>query len=260
MGQCLSSIWHIVHRDASLPVPPAPSQDPFYQMEASALNALKPGTVIRSRRVEILDFPGLDAKTLQAWQIAYSTTSELGAPQITVMTVLLTPNPRKDHVVIYGSKMDSATSSCRTSYALRRDNPNTFGALSELVFLEAVLDHNWVVVIPDYESQTDAFGARRQSGQAVLDSLRAVKTFSEIGLDPAFKTAAWGYSGGALACGWAASLQSTYAPDLNQHIVGWCCGGMPVDLRAVADHVNGGIVSLFQKAPTTCVADHTLFL
>lgn len=48
----------------------------------------------------------------------------------------------------------------------------------------------------------------------------------------------WGYSGGALASGWAAELQPSYAPELN--IKGVAEGGMPVNPANVLKGANGG--------------------
>lgn len=79
-----------------------------------------------------------------------------------------------------------------------------FTATSEKIFIEPLLDQGYIVSVPDYESQNDAFGAGIQSGHAVLDSIRAVLAFSELALDPNnVRIQAWGYSGGALATGWA---------------------------------------------------------
>lgn len=119
-----------------------------------------------------------------------------------------------------------------------------FAATSEKIFIEPLLDRGWIVSVPDYESQNDAFGAGIQSGHAVLDSMRAVLAFSELGLDQSkVKIQAWGYSGGALATGWTAQLQNSYAPELNDKIIGYACGGMPCDIGAVAYHINNTIVS-----------------
>lgn len=103
---------------------------------------------------------------------------------------------------------------------------------------------NWIVIVPDYESSTDAFGAGKQSGQAVLDGIRAFLSSSILPSTMAKpKVALWGYSGGALASGWAASIQGDYAPELESVLVGAAIGGTPVDLRAIAYHTNGGIAA-----------------
>lgn len=46
-----------------------------------------------------------------------------------------------------------------------------------------------------------------------------------------------GYSGGAIATGWAAALHASYAPELN--IKGWSMGGTPANTTAVLQTVDG---------------------
>lgn len=53
-----------------------------------------------------------------------------------------------------------------------------------------------------------------------------------IGLNPTANSVMWGYSGGAIAVGWAAALLDSYAPELN--VVGASHSGTPADLRSVA--------------------------
>ncbi|MFC7614914.1 lipase family protein [Actinokineospora soli] len=48
----------------------------------------------------------------------------------------------------------------------------------------------------------------------------------------------WGYSGGALASGWAAELAPTYAPELP--IAGVAAGGIPADFAPAARIMDGG--------------------
>ena len=68
----------------------------------------------------------------------------------------------------------------------------------------------------DESNELSAFGPGHLAGQAVLDSVRAVLAFNQSQLDAAStRVAAIGYSGGALATGWAAALQPTYAPDVE---------------------------------------------
>lgn len=41
----------------------------------------------------------------------------------------------------------------------------------------------------------------------------------------------------------SAQLQNSYAPELNDKIIGYACGGVPNDIGAVAYHINNTIVS-----------------
>lgn len=112
------------------------------------------------------------------------------------------------------------------------------------MFIEPCLDRGWTIIVSDYESETCAFGAGYQSGYAFLDSIRAALAFEPMGVpknekgDYQAKVAMWGYSGGALAVGWAAQLQPTYAPDLSKYLVGASMGGLASDLKACAEYTN----------------------
>ncbi|KAI9170685.1 hypothetical protein HJFPF1_00155 [Paramyrothecium foliicola] len=70
------------------------------------------------------------------------------------------------------------------------------------------------------------------SGHTTINSVRAVL---EAGFGLAkrryVKNALWGFSGGALAGGWAAELQPTYAPELK--LDGAALGGITPDILAV---------------------------
>lgn len=46
-----------------------------------------------------------------------------------------------------------------------------------------------------------------------------------------------------MAVGWAAQLQPLYAPDLSPYLVGASMGGLPSDLKAIAEHTNKGIAA-----------------
>ncbi|SPO23149.1 related to lipase family [Ustilago trichophora] len=237
------------------PTIPTPSQDPFYSDRPANFSHLANGAILRSRQVEVVYFPGFDDPPLQAWQVAYKTKAQDGmTPQITVLTILRPWIARPDsdgkyRILIYGSKCDSAGTNFRTSYALRAGNDYTLGAASEQIFIAPCLDRGWIVVIPDYEGETCAFGAGYQSGYGFLDSIRAALNFDPMGIaksqsgEFAVKIAMWGYSGGALAVGWAAQLQPSYAAELSQYLVGASMGGLPSDLEACGEWVNKGLAA-----------------
>ncbi|KAJ9478284.1 Lipase 2 [Pseudozyma hubeiensis] len=249
---CFAGFKSLFSKKAGIPLP---SQDPFYSDRPSDFAALASGSILRSRSIEVVYFPGFDDPPLQAWQVAYKTKAQDGLiPQVTVLTILRpsTAAPDSDgkyRVMIYGAKCDSAATNFRTSYAFRAGNDYTLGAASEQVFIAPCLDRGWITVVPDYESETCAFGAGYQSGYAFLDSIRAALNFEPMGVgkdeEGKFKAkiTMWGYSGGALAVGWAAQLQLTYAAELTQYIVGASMGGLPSDLKAIAEHTNKGIAA-----------------
>lgn len=108
-----------------------------------------------------------------------------------------------------------------------------------MLVLRAFVHDGNIVSSPDYEGPDAAFGAGRLAGTGVLDSMRAVANFREtLGFDsdnPA--VVGYGYSGGGIATSWAASLQPTYAPEIN--IKGWASGGTPANLTGTAVFFDG---------------------
>jgi hypothetical protein len=160
------------------PPHPAPQYDPFYGYNTPSSDPslqAAPGTILRSRKIEIVPFPGFDAKNLSAWQLAYVTRGAEGQGQVTIVTIIAPPGPgKRDRVVSYqrehasrpdardeaiiprsssasssAAKTDSAAPICRTSYALRKGGTERYGALSEQIFMETLLDRGWVIVCPD---------------------------------------------------------------------------------------------------------------
>jgi hypothetical protein len=86
-----------------------------------------------------------------------------------------------------------------------------------------------------------------------LDSVRATKAFATLGLASNVKVGMWGYSGGAIAQGWAAALQPSYAPDLN--VVGIAHGGTPANLTATVEFLDGKLFSGCEYIPLGIASD-----
>jgi hypothetical protein len=109
----------------------------------------------------------------------------------------------------------------------------------QLLLVQAYLLDGYIVQSPDYEGPDAAFGAGRLAGMGVLDSMRAVANFKDtLGFTTSTpKIVGHGYSGGAIATGWAASLLSSYAPELK--VLGWAQGGTPANLTGTAVFIDG---------------------
>lgn len=101
----------------------------------------------------------------------------------------------------------------------------------------SALSNGWYVATPDFEGFDAAFVNGPQSGQAVLDSLRAALASAAItGLASDATSALAGYSGGALGSEWAAELQPSYAPELQ--IAGAALGGLTPNATSTLFTVN----------------------
>lgn len=113
-----------------------------------------------------------------------------------------------------------------------------------LQFLEiaAAVQQGWAVVAPDHQGPNSAYAAGPLAGRITLDGIRAAENFAPLGVDGAKTPVGMlGYSGGAIATGHAAELQSSYAPELN--IVGAAEGGIPADLKSMLNMANNNAAS-----------------
>ena len=138
---------------------------------------------------------------------------------------------------------------CDPSYSYQLGTPQSdLISSAELLIIEAYLISGYIVASSDYEGPDAAFGPGHLSGMGVLDGIRAVTNFqSTLHLSTTKPMVVGvGYSGGAIATGWAASLQPAYAPEID--IKGWVAGGTPANLTGIADFIDGTIFSGFVLA------------
>lgn len=243
-------------RSASLQTP---QNDPFYK-PPSGFEKSAPGTVLRTRRIpsKLGAFSLFPQNVANAWQVLYRTTDALGKAEATVTTVLEPHNPDNKKLLSYQVAEDSANQACAPSYVLQTGS-GIGGVVTqaEILLMDAALDRGWYVSTPDYQGPKSTFTCGLQSGHATLDSIRAVLASSNVtNVHADAEVAMWGYSGGALASGWAAELHPSYAPELK--IIGAALGGTPSDLNATINAVNkgpfvglvpSGILGLSQQYP-----------
>ena len=223
--------------------PKLPNDDPFYDPPAGFHHAA-PGTVLRSRDVEVA-FLGLVPQKFTATQLLYRTTDMNGDPEATVTTVIA-PAERTNRAVIpvisYQCAIDAVTPRCFPSYALRR-RAVAPGALAQFEFLliAAALAEGWAVSVPDHEGLQGFWGTPYEPGYRILDGLRAAVSCDRLRLDESAPIGLWGYSGGGLASAWAAEVHGAYAPELN--IVGAVLGSPVADLGNAFRRLNGSFYS-----------------
>ncbi|EFY96079.1 fungal-bacterial lipase domain protein [Metarhizium robertsii] len=224
-----------------------PSIDPFYKPPAG-FESKAPGTILRQRLV-ISSFFGLIPDPVETWQLLYRTTAIDGSPIATVTTIFKPLFPKKDRFVSFHTAYDSSASICNPSYnyqlgALQVDLISS----AEFLLLQTYLLSGYIVASPDYEGPDAAFSPGRLEGMGVLDGMRAVVNFKNT---LRFSTSTpmivgVGYSGGAIATGWAASLQPTYAPELAMK--GWVQGGTPANLTGILTFIDNTLFSGFLPA------------
>ncbi|KAF2158267.1 LIP-domain-containing protein [Myriangium duriaei CBS 260.36] len=217
------------HAQACVPVP---DKDPFY-IPPTGYEKAAPGAVLRWRAIRTSAFLRVIPSSVAGWQLLYRTTAINGSAIATVTTIFQPQEAKTDRLVLYATGYDSAATQCHPSYNYRLGslprNPEMDG---EILIIQGLLRQRYVVSSPDYEGPDAAFTAGRLAGMSVLDSMRAVAHFrSKLKWsDSKPAIVGVGYSGGAIAIGWAAALHSQYASELL--IKGWAQGGTPVNMTA----------------------------
>lgn len=219
--------------DASKRAPylPTPDPDPFYA-QPTPLPALPPGSILQSREVRFAPL-GLPLP-YPAWQLQYLSTDIHGQPQAQTAVVVqpLTPALTGQRPLLsYHFFTDSLGLKCQPTRQVTGGLDNRDTQVETLEYLPQLLAYGWTLIFPDYQGPDAAFGVGRVYAPIILDGIRAAESFEPLGLAGAeTPVGMMGYSGGAIATGWAAALQPRYAPELN--LVGVAAGGLPANLEA----------------------------
>ena len=231
-----------------------PQNDPFYDPPADWEKASN-GDVLRSRKVELALLELNKVKYNAAYEILYRTTgASEDVPSTTVTTMIVPYNAKKDQLVNYMTYIDSPGADCAPSYILRKGGKlgeNLAMTYQQILFF-SLLNEGYVLTVPDHQGPTRAFAAGRLEGRMSLDGIRASINFKPVGLSKKTKVGSFGYSGGAIASGWAAALQPSYAPEINA--VGFAMGGTPSNITSTVENLNGGLFSGFGIAGMVGIA------
>jgi hypothetical protein len=239
LGAALAALVLVSAASASSSSGPVlPSKDPFYRFSGSLQN-VHPGTVLRKRSVTIVDDQtGQPEPGVTGEQLLYRTTTELGKPTITVVTVIrpLLAGPNASKIVSYQTAYDALGPVCDPSYTLQGGNRTYSTAADEEQFFMQYVHEGYTVVVSDYESVHLDWGAGQESGYGTLDGIRAAEQWLKL---PARTTRVGmvGYSGGSIATEFASELQPRYAPALD--VVGSAEGGVPAYFAHNLAYVNG---------------------
>ena len=236
-------LWVALAAPAARAVP-TPEQDPFYDYTGSTpLANIAPGTVLKTRtlRYHVAGIP----LPVKAVQLLYRSTGSNAQPTVNVTSVLLPP-------ISFGTPKIVAY-----QLLLRLAEPRRRAVLRDLRWADPRWRDPQRRVAPDRpRAERRQRGRRRRhrgrerrtsppvpsTGCNTLDCAaggdrllrhRASADSPKIGLI--------GYSGGAIATEWAAELAPTYAPDVNQKLVGAAIGGVLVDPAHNLHYVDGSL-------------------
>ena len=196
---------------AGVLLPTKPSIDPFYNAPESFKNATV-GDILQFRKTPKSITGGFVPLNVQnSWQLLVRSEDSFGNPNVIVTTVIEPVNADPSKIASYQVSENAARADCAPSYALQfGSDVSTLATQAETYLLAPLLDKGYYVVSPDYEGPKLTFTVGKQSGQAVLNSIRAsLKSGKITNIAEDAKVLMWGYSGGSLASGWAAALQPT---------------------------------------------------
>lgn len=222
----------------------AATPDPFFQYTGSTpLADIAPGTVLKSRTISVY-IAGIKT-SMQATQLVYRSTDAKLRPTSNVTTIFAPDCAKvscanKNKVISYQSFYDSLNPEDGPSraYAGGKRLPDLLPAV-ETVLFGTYVKKGYTVVISDTEGQGANFAAGPEYGYNTLDSIRATFNAPQVGLARDAKVVMMGYSGGAIATGWAAELAPSYAPDLKSNLIGAAFGGTLVSPEHNLTYVEG---------------------
>lgn len=220
----------------AIPFAPAADSDAFYQ-QPDPMPDVPPGTILKSRPITFAPVGAIPLPNA-AWQLQFMSRDTNGQPIAAVATVVkpLSAPSGTAPLVAFQYAEDALGNQCAPSHTLSGAVADRNSQVEGTFALTGLNTLGWTLVYPDHEGPSSAYAAGQLAGQITLDSIRAAEQFAPLGLNANTPVGMWGYSGGAIATAWAASLQRTYAPELD--IVGAASGGTPADVIGVVRNVD----------------------
>lgn len=225
------------------------ADDPFYQ-EPPLTGAERPGTILKSKRVDVM-FLGVKPANLEAYKLMYVTTGNAGQSPVISTGILMIPRDGRSNsdrkLIAYQEANDSVGWSCHPSTQWTGGAPLDGSSWSALGPLAMMFDKGYAVMISDVGNDGDrrphGVFAGKFGGHALLDGVRAALGLPEAGLDPRAQVAAFGVAGGGVGAAFAAELQPTYAPEID--LTSTMLEGMVVDQRNFLRSASGSVGSGF---------------
>ncbi|MEV7420568.1 lipase family protein [Streptomyces sp. NPDC089919] len=195
-----------------------------------------PGDLVSVEPSAFHPLPGQWTNT-RAWKVHYRSTTADGAPDVVSGTVIVPQDGRTGPrpLVTYAVGTVGLGDSCAPSANFPR------GTALEANLIQQLTLRGWAVAVTDYEGLgtpgVHTYTVGPSAGHAMLDVARAAQRLPGAGLSADGPVGIMGYSQGGQASSWAAELAASYAPELK--VKGTATGGVPADLRAVADFNDG---------------------
>lgn len=195
----------------------------------------QPGDVIATEPTSF----GLNWWGVTSTAVRYRSITATGEPNSVTGTVLVPTapwsGPGSRPIVSFAVGTQGLGDGCAASKSM------PYGLLYEQGAVQGLLDRGWAVAVTDYENLGSpgdhTYVVKDAEAHAVLDIVRAAQRMSDSGVAADSPVGIWGYSQGGQAAAAVAEIESTYAPELD--IRGVAAGGVPSDLRRLAEYLNG---------------------
>lgn len=207
-----------------------PTSFEFYNASRADLSAA-PGTLLRYAPIKL---PGI--YRAQAWRILYVTRDYANRPIASSGVVVVSgyaPEPERRLIVAWAHPTTGIARKCAPSL---RSSP-----LQAIAAVKDMIPRGYIAVATDYPGLGTpgpiGYLVGKGQGRAVLDSVRAARQVPGVGGGSRF--ALWGYSQGAHAALFAASLAKAYAPELS--LVGVAAAAPPTLLASLFERDIGSL-------------------
>lgn len=225
-----------------------PTKDDFYKPPIN-FESQPLGTILSFRKsphkLRSIYFP---IKVANSWDILVRSEDTNGNALAVLSTIIEPFNADPKKLVAYNIAQDSSNIDCSPTYAIL-DGADIIANLEAqfefALFAGAtLLSEGYYVITTSFETTANgksAFTAGRLAGKNILNSIRGALQSKELtGLDDP-DVILWGYSGGAQASAWAATLMDVYAPDLRSNIIGATFGGIPRNITETVVATDTGM-------------------
>jgi hypothetical protein len=237
LALALAAIAGLATAGSAMAAEKGPEGQSFYTPPATLPSVH--GTLIRYRPAT-MKF-SIFAPASKAWTVMYRSESVEGKADAVTGTVIvptslwLSTKPRPVVDLAVGTQGLSQKSAPSEQFVGSGDYED--GSV------EDALKKGYIVEVTDYAGYTNGgtpdYIVGESEGHAVLDIAKAATEIPGAGVSPSAEAAIWGYSQGGGASAWAAQLWPTYLPSLD--LVADAAGGIPSELDAVAEYLNGSI-------------------
>lgn len=173
-------------------------------------------------------------------QIKYRSTDRDGTPTYNITSVVKPVSPGYGRLVSLLSVYDSLAPAHSPSRAMAGDV--ALGLLNsncETFTIGQMVNAGYSVAVTDIEGQNAALFDGSTYAHFTLDGIRAALREPSTNLGPDTPVGMIGDSGDAVASVWAVQMAPTYAPEINDQIVGSAAGGIPTNYISMFNHING---------------------